>query len=245
MIIKRLARRALRRCGIALPYADVICPEHVQSIGIDANWRAKVTLQQKLVFLDVPDSGDLRDTCQVNPETTFENFIIQSPDAIETSRRRPGRGAIVVDWEPRSRITPYALYEHQHTWFPAGSFEQLALSTEFHCEYRTGMFLFEMITPQSFEAAVVFERPRWTWLNTERRLARYALKLLDAGAERASILDNGQRIEWKILGPKLGKRYMCVAFHLHGVLLWKERLEKTSLAGRMRQLMGRGRVATG
>jgi hypothetical protein len=245
MIIKRLARRVLRKCGIALPYADVICAEHVQSIGIDVSWKAKATLQQKLVFLDVPDSGDLRDTCQVSPETTFENFIIQSPDAVETGRRRLGRGAIVVDWEPRSRITPYALYEHQHTWFPVGSHEQLALSTEFHCEMRTGLFLFEMVTPQSFEAAVIFERPRWTLLNTEKRLARYALKQLDAGAERASILDNGQRVEWKILGPKIGKRYICVAFHLHGVLLWKERLEKATFAGRMRQLFGRGRVVPG
>ncbi len=239
MIIKRWTRRVLRKCGIALPYPDVICAEHVNSIGIDANWRARVTLQQKLVFLDVPEPGDLRDTCQVNPETTFENFIIQSPDAVETGRHRPGRATIVVDWEPRSRITPYALYEHQHTWFPAGSFEQLALSTEFHCETRTGTFLFEMVTPQSFEAAVIFERPRWTPLNTERRLARYALKQLESGAERASILDNGQRIEWKILGPKVGTRYICVAFHLHGVLLWKERLEKGSFAGRMRQVFGR------
>jgi hypothetical protein len=238
-MIKRWLRRGLRRCGMTLPYSDVICAEYVRSIGIDANWRARVSHHQKLVFLDVPDAGDLHDTCQVDPDTTFENFILQSPDAVETSRRRVGRGSIVVGWEPRTRITPYAIYDHEQTWFPAGSYEQLALSTEFHCESRTGVFVFEMVTPQSFEAAVVFERPRWTALNTEKRLIKYALKRLEvAGAERPSILDHGQRLEWKIVGPKVGTRHICVAFHPHGVLLWKERLDKT-LAGRVRQLIGR------
>ena len=85
----------------------------------------------------------------------------------------------------------------------------------------------------------MFERPRWTLLNSEKRLVKYALKKLEAaGAERPSLHDHGQRLEWKIVGPKMGTRYICVAFHPHGVLLWKERLDKT-LAGRVRQLIGR------
>lgn len=238
-MLKRVLRRTLRRAGVALPYADVICPEFAKAICIDANWRAEVTVRQKLVFLNLPEPGDLHDTCSLEGETTFENLRVHSPDSSETGRRRIGRSAVSVEWQPRSHITPYALYEHQYSWHPPGSFEQLAVFAEFQFEIRTGMFLFEMITPQAFEAAAVFERPRWTLLNTERRLAKYALKQLEAGAERPSILDHGARLEWKILGPRIGARYICVGFHQNGVLLWKDRLNKTSIAGGIRQLIAR------
>ena len=95
------------------------------------------------------------------------------------------------------------------------------------------------ITPQAFEAAVVFERPLWPLLNTERRVMRYALKQIEAGGGRPSICDGGRRIEWRIAEPKLGTRYMCVAFHQNGMLLWNDNLQKHSLAGRIRRLVGR------
>ena len=111
--------------------------------------------------------------------------------------------------------------------------------TEYVCERRTGHFLCELLTPQAFEAAVVFERPRWPLLNTERRVMRYALKQIEAGAGRPSICDNGQRIEWRIAEPKIGTRYMCVAFHQNGLLLWNDNLQKNSIAGMVRRLVGR------
>jgi hypothetical protein len=140
---------------------------------------------------------------------------------------------------PKVGVTRYALYEHEFSWFPAGSQLQPALFTEYMCEQRTGHFLCELITPQAFEAAVVFERPRWPVLNTERRVMRYALKQIEAGAGRPSICDNGQRIEWRIAEPKIGTRYMCVAFHQNGLLLWNDNLQKNSLAGMVRRFVGR------
>ena len=238
-MLKRLVKRSLRLCGIRLPFSDLICAEHVKSICIGPDGKAKVTVQEKIVFLEAPEIGDLHDTCTVDQETTFENFIRQSPDSVEGSRRRVGSTTFVMDWMPKSLITRYALYEHEYTWFPAGSQFQPALFTEYQCDKRTGHFLCEFITPQMFEAAVVFERPRWTLLNTERRIMRYALKQIEAGGGRPSICDNGQRIEWRIAEPKIGTRYMCVAFHGNGMLLWNDNLQKNSLAGRVRRLVGR------
>ena len=238
--MKRLVRRLLRRCGLALPYADVICAEHAKYLGIDATGQARVTVQKKLVFLNVPEDGDLFDTCPLDPDVAFETFRLNSPDASEIGRRRVGRKAIAVEWKPRSPITRYALYDHEYSWAPQGAFNQDAVWCEFQCEEtRTGVFLFEMITPQEFSAAVVFERPRWTRLNTERKLLKYALKQLDGNAERPGIVDNGQRVSWKILGPKKNVRYICVAFHQNGVILWKDRLKKSSLTGGIRQLVER------
>ena len=224
---------------MSLPFADVICPEYAKAICIDATWHAEFTVRQKLVFLDVPERGDLHDTCPLEGETTFESLRFHSPDAMEIGRRRVGRHAVAIDWAPRSRVTPYALYDHQYSWTAPRSFDQLAIFTEFEIHMRTGMFLFEMITPQAFEAAVVFERPRWPRLTTERRLARYALKQLEGSAERPSILDHGARLEWKIVGPRVGARYICAGFHQNGVLLWNDRLKKSSLVGGMRQLIAR------
>ena len=65
------------------------------------------------------------------------------------------------------------------------------------------------------------------------------MRQLDAGGDRASILDEGQRLNWTIPSPKMGARYICVAFHQHGVLLCRDRLTKSSMAGRMRRLVGR------
>lgn len=233
-------RRTLRRCKIPLPFAGVICPEHIKTIRVDPGWRAQVTVQQTLVFLDEPEAGDLHDTCSVDAETTVDDFGLQSPDAIETGRRRIGRRDIVVSWQPRTRITPYALYDHQYSWLPAGSQAQPALCSEFLCELKTGSFALQVITPETFEAAVVFERPRWPLLKSERTLIKYALRQLQAegAGQPATIVDGGKRVEWKILGPKRGVRYVCVAFHRNGIALWQDQLKKTSIFGRMRQLVG-------
>ena len=238
-MLKRLVRRTLQRCGIRLPFADVICAEYAKSICIGPEGRAKVTVQEKLVFLESPELGDLHDTCTVDPETTFENFIRHSPDSVEGGRRQIGSSAFIIDWMPKTAVTRYALYEHEYSWFPAGSHLQPALHTEYVCEAKTGRFLCELITPQAFEAAVVFERPRWPLLNTERRIVKFALKQIEAGGGRPSICDNGQRIEWRIAEPKIGKRYMCVAFHQNGLLLWNDNLDKNSFGGRLRRLVGR------
>ena len=101
------------------------------------------------------------------------------------------------------------------------------------------MFLFEMITPQEFETAVAFPRPGWSHMRSERTLIKYALKQLEGGGERPMIADNGQRVEWRISGPVLGRRYVCVVFHRHGVALWQDQLKKGTLRNRLQQLMGR------
>jgi hypothetical protein len=243
-MITRWIRHALRSCGLALPFSGVICPEHVKTICIDPEGRAQVTVQQKLVFLTVPDRGDLCDTCTLDPATVYDTFRVQSTDSIEIRRQRLGRGIAAIYWQPRAPITRYAIYDHQYSWVLGGSYGEPAVCTEFQCDTKTGIFTFEMLTPQGFDAALVFERPRWPILNTERKLVKYALKQIEAGGDRPSIVDNGQRIEWKIREPKKA-RYICVAFHHHGMLLWKERLEKTSIGGRVRQLFGRGRVVAG
>ena len=235
----RVLRRTLRHAGIALPFSDVICPEHAKAICIDSTWRAEATVRQRLVFLDMPRRGDLEDTCPLEGGATADSLRYHSPDSMEIGRRRAGRQAVTIQWEPRSPVTRYALYDHQYSWALPGSFEQLALFTEFEFRVRTGVFVFEMVTPQAFEAAIVFERPNWTRLNTERRLVKYALKQLDAGAERANILDHGARVEWRILGPRIGVRYICAAFHQNGAVLWKDRLQKSSFAGGVRQLFAR------
>jgi hypothetical protein len=238
-MLKRFVKRSLQRCGIRLPFSDLICAEHIKSICIGPEGRAKVTVQEKLVFLDLPEIGDLYDTCSVDQETTFENFICSSPDSVEGGRRRAGSTALVIDWMPKSAVTRYGMYEHEYSWFPAGTQLQPALFTEYLCHTRTGHFLCEWITPQAFEAAVVFERPRWPLLNTERQVMQYALKQIEAGGGRPRICDNGQRIEWRIAEPKIGTRYMCVAFHQNGMLLWNDNLQKHSFAGRVRRLVGR------
>lgn len=238
-MMKRWLRRALRRCGITASPSYVICPEHVKTIHLDGERGSRAIVRQSFVFLEVPSPGDLHDTCLVDPEVAVEYFALDSPDGKELGRRRRGRDTIVVDWEPRERVIPYALYEHQHSWFPGLAIGQPALCTEFCCETRTGTFVLEIVAEGGFDAAVAFERPRWRPLRTERSLIKYALRQLESGGERPTIAPNGRLVEWKVLGPKMGARYICVAFHQNGVALWQDTLKKASIGGRMRQLFGR------
>ena len=105
------------------------------------------------MFLDLPEVGDLHDTCAVDEETTFDNFVLQSGDSVEAGRRRIGSTSFVIDWMPKSPVTPYALYEHEYSWFPAGSQLQPALYSEYRCAGKTGHFLCEWITPQALAVA--------------------------------------------------------------------------------------------
>ena len=76
-------------------------------------------------------------------------------------------------------------------------------------------------------------------LNTERKLIRYALKQMDASSERPTIGDGGRHIEWKLVGPKVGARFILVVFRRHGVAVWQDQLQKSTLFGRARQFLGR------
>jgi hypothetical protein len=234
-----LIRPVLRRCGIAVSPASVICSEHLKTVTIDVDGRARVDVRETLVFLHQPKSGDLFDSCSIDAKAPLTTFIRQSPDAVDTGQRLIGKDTVVVDWKPKGAVVPYALYDHQYSWYPEGSHTQPALCAEYHCEKRTGNFVFEMITQQGFEVAVSFPRPGWLHTRSERTLIKYALKQLEAGGEQPAISENGQRAQWKIVGPKLGSRHVCVVFHRHGVALWQDDLKKGTLRHKINQLMGR------
>src|SRR5690349_14625619 len=106
----RPLRTALRRCGFAMAPASVICPEHLKTVSIEADGRARVDVRETLVFLHQPQAGDLSDTCSVEPDAPMATFIRQSPDAVDVSQRMAGKDAVVVDWKPKDAIVPYALY---------------------------------------------------------------------------------------------------------------------------------------
>lgn len=229
-------RRTLRRTGLHVPFRGVVCPEEVKSICVEPGVGALVTVRRTLVFLEVPEPGDLVDAISeagVDPT----NSLYESPDALEIARGPRGR-ALLVAWRPRDVITPYALYTHQFSWRPAGTYAQPAQYTEVSCEMKTGALMLEMITPATFETAVVFKRPRWPRLTSERTLVQYALRALDSNeGERPTITEHGRRLTWKVTGPRVGDRYVCVVFHAHGVAQWQDRLKAMTLMGRLRQLM--------
>jgi hypothetical protein len=229
-------RRSLRRIGLDVPFTGVVCPEDVKSICVEPGVGALVTVRRTLVFLEVPEPGDLVDSI---PEAGVDpqNALYESPDALEIARGLRGREMLVA-WRPRNVITRYALYNHEYSWRPSGSYAQPAQYTEVACELKTGELVLEMITPATFETAVVFRRPRWRRLASERSVIKYALRAMDSEeSERPVITDHGRRLTWKIAGPTPGDRFICVAFHAHGVAQWQDRLKALTLMGRLRALM--------
>lgn len=236
--MKSWFRHAVRRCGIDVPSCPVVCPEQVTTILIGASWRARVTVQQTLVFLGAPESGDLRDALPIASDAALGGFVEGSPDANEIARRRR-RGSLVLYWEPRERVIPYGLFAHQVSWNPSASYESSALCIECRCDKRTGILGLELVTPGTIETAIAFKRPRWQRMNSERSVVKYALRQLESPVMQPVISDDRRRVEFKVLGPKVGDRYVCVVFHQYGVNQWQERLRSTSIVGRVRSLIGR------
>jgi hypothetical protein len=232
--MKRWFRRMLRRCGMAVPFQDVVCPQHVKTIRVGEDARIDVTVRRSLVFLDLPEPGDLRDGVPSTGEG--DTLIHTSPDARELHRTST-RNDTLIYWMPREPIVPYALYVHQHGWSAAGSPAEAAVFTEFRCDMRTGVVDVEIVTPGKLEEAVAFKRPRWRRLVTEQSLVKYALRQRESGSDQPTIGESGARLEWKLVGPKVGERYVCVAFQQHGVALWERRLKEASLLARARRLI--------
>jgi hypothetical protein len=236
-----MIRAIARKCGVHLPFTGVVCAEQVRTIYIETDWRARVTVKRTLVFLERPAEGDLYDTYAPPPGQRIERLVYNSPDATETGRLERRDGSVVVYWQPRHEITRYAPYTHQDTWVPPTVFQQSAILTEYRPEPRTGVAITEIVTPLIFEKAVVFERPRWPMLTNEYAIVKYALEQLDNGGHRPSIAPDGKKVEWTIMGPRPGSRYVCVAFHQHGVAEWQERLRSGTVLGRLSNLLGRAK----
>jgi hypothetical protein len=237
VVMTRWVRRTLRRYGYELPFRQVICPAQIKTIRVDASWRAVVTVRSTLVFLDLPDDGDLHDFYPFDP-SNVQSVIHQSSDSVEIGRRRYRSGTLSY-WRPRDPLVRYAAYDHQYTWSSPGWESQASLYTEMSCDMRTGVQTLQIAAPLSFTAAVAFKRPRWPRLTSERSLIKYALARLDRAREHAPVIfEDGQRVEVTILGPRVGDRYVCIAFTADGLAEWRERLAKTSLAGRVRGALG-------
>jgi hypothetical protein len=240
-MIERAIRKLARRCGLNLPFRGVVCAEQVRTIYIEPDWHARITVKKTLVFLEQPGERDLYDTYSVGHGERLEQLAYDSPDAMQVAREDRKDGSVVIYWQPRVDIIPYALYMHQDTWVPPTAYKQAAIFAEYRSDGRTGVAVTEIVTPMTFEAAVVFERPRWPRLTSERALVQYAMDRLDGSGDRPVITSDGKRLEWRIEGPKPGVPYVCVVFHQHGVAEWQERFKTATLLGRLTALVTRAR----
>ena len=242
-MVARALRNALQRIGVRLPFHGVICPEIHKTICIEGDWRARVNTQRTLVFTEEPRPGDLRDTFPIQPGAPVEVMFYDSPDAVEVSREVPNAHALVVSWMPKQPIIRYALYHHEDTWTHPESHKRSAIAAHFDCRMKTGAFTIEFITPGTFEAGVMFRRPRWRRLRTERTLMKYALAQMRAAGAVKPRLDEaagGRRAMFELSGPRMGDRFMFVLFHAHGIVDWERRLHESSFRGRLQKLVPRG-----
>jgi hypothetical protein len=226
----------MERIGIHLPFAGVICVGGTQTIAIDDQWRPSITTKRTLVFLEVPDAGDLRDTYGLGSAQSVSSVIYSSPDAVELAREQKSSGRVTLYWWPRDPIALYTLYEHENGWAPAVTFDRSALCLEFQCDMRTGAFTIECLAPTQFETAVLFRQPRWPRRPTERTIVSHALKLLKTAPEAPRILEEGRRIACDIRAPKAGERYLFVVFLKCGIADCERWLEETSILGRAKRL---------
>lgn len=236
----RAFRTALRRTGIRVPFGGVICPEIHKTIVIEGDWRARVNTERTLVFTAEPCPGDLHDRFPIQPGASTEAMFYDSSDATEVARRVVNAHTLDIAWMPKQPITRYALYHHQDTWTHPESHERSAIAAHFDCTEKVGAFTIEFITPGTFEAGVMFRRPRWRPLGTERALIKYALaqmRAADAVKPRLDEAAGGRRATFDIAGPRTGDRFMFVLFHAHGMIDWERRLHESSIRGRLQKLI--------
>jgi len=204
-------------------------------VSLDEEWRADIRIRRSLVFLEPPAAGDLLDTYALPTGKPTSAVLYRSPSVIEVAREEREPGRLTVSWLPRDPITLYAIHEHENGWKPAATFDGPAVCAEYECDMRTGMFTIECVAPASFEAAVLFRRPRWPKRFNERQIVRTALQRLKLPVSSPQITDGGMRVASVVHGPRVGERYLLVAFRTCGVADCEAWLRQTSLIGRMQR----------
>jgi hypothetical protein len=221
----RVVREIAGQLGIHLPFTGVVCLDATQTIAIQADGGAQVTVKQTLVFLEPPSPGDLRDTYGLGPAEPFSSIVYASPDAIELGREGTDDGRLRLSWLPRDAVSLYRPYSHQTGWMPSISFNRWAVSVEYDCDMRTGVVTIELVSPVAFEAAVILPRPLWYGRMTERQIIGRALRLLEGRRDRAHVTDEGRHVQCTVAAPRVGDRYVFVAFREGGVAQWEDHLK--------------------
>ena len=234
-MLRQWLRTASAWIRIPMRFTGVICVNGTQSISFDSTGRAEVATKRSLVFLESPAAGDLRDTYAHGAGRTVS---YTSPDAIELLREEKS-GRLTISWLPRDPVTLFALYEHQNTWSTSTTPNESAVCAEYECDMRTGIFTIELVASSTLEAAVLFRRPRWPWRQGERAVVRAALKRLPGHESSTRLADDGTRVTSELRSPRVGQRYLLVAFGKYGAAACEQWLQQTSLFGRLKGLFGR------
>jgi hypothetical protein len=224
-----------RRFGLEIPFRRFVCPEETKRITIDLQWRATVTTRRQMVFLEQPGDGDLYDIVPVDSQAGGDSHLLESPDAVDIGHRRVG-AHVRLYWRPRDPIVEYAVYTHERSWNTPADQVREVLCTELTCQSRVAVMAIELVAPVTYDTAVAFKRPRWHWLATERQLMKHALTQIEVGRSRPIIDETRTRVTWKVTRPRIGERFVCIAFTTKGLASWQQELEDTSIAGRMRRL---------
>src|SRR5438093_2186555 len=231
-MFRRWIRTASARIGIRLRFTGVICVHGTQSVSIDGEGHPEINFRKLLVFLESPSAGDLHDVYTLGTSQPTSGTIYVSPDAIDVSREEPEPGRQIISWLPREPIVLNALYEHQYGWRPSARFDDTAMCVEYDCNMRTGILTIELAAARKFDAAVLFERPRWPLRLTERQIVRTALERLKAPEPAPRIVNEGTRVIGEVDAPRVGGRYLLVAFGPCGIADCEEWLLRTSVLHR-------------
>jgi hypothetical protein len=217
-----------------MPFKGAICVHGTQSVSIDPQGRAEIKFRKLLVFLEQPQGGDLRDVYAVGSGNTTSATIFESPDAVEVFREEPAPGTLEIVWLPGQPVILNALYEHQHGWQPSAIFDDPAVCIEYDCNMPTGIFTIELASATHFDAAVLFKRPRWPRRLTGRHIVSAALQQLKMPGPAPQISPDGAMVVGEVHAPRVGDRYLLVAFRRCGVADCDEWLKRSSI-GRWQQ----------
>src|SRR5215813_4352958 len=213
----RWLRAASARVGIRLPFKGAICVHDTQSVSLDSQGHAEIKFRKVLVFLERPEAGDLRDAYALGSDTASSATIFESPDAVEVLREEPAPGRLEIVWLPGEPIILNALYEHQHGWRPSATFDDPAVCIEYDCNLPTGIFTIELASATQFDAAVLFKRPRWPRRLTGRDIVSEALQQLKMPGPAPEISADGAMVMGEVNAPRVGDRYLLVAFRRCGI----------------------------
>jgi hypothetical protein len=232
---RRWIRAASARVGIRLPFTGAICVHGTQSVSLDSQGHAEIRFRKVLVFLESPEAGDLRDAYTVGNGKALSATIFESPDAVEVFREEPAPGRLEIAWLPGEPVILNALYEHQHGWQPSETFNDPAVCIEYDCNLPTGIFMIELASATPFDAAVLFKRPRWPRRLTGRHIITAALQQLKMPGPAPQVSPDGATVVGEIHAPRVGDRYLLVAFRRCGVADCEEWLRRSSVVRRWQQ----------
>lgn len=180
-------------------------------VRIDGRGPAVFTFSQQAIFLEQPQSRELRETLACKSDSGFDSLNYKCEDSTIIKWERPSPTIAAVYIQPKSPIRALKPFDHSFSWIPPMDWGNEFDSISYPVEVPTNEHRIVVESNIPIEHAVAFKDPD-PLPDDRRQLAHKALTMKQYGCPPPT-LTSDSRVDWKIELPEPQAVYRLVLFY--------------------------------